>query len=119
MTDQVPEAMVWKIRERAAELVEQGWCRGSYFRDAHGDVCAFKDATSFCLMGALFVAGDEIMPGWSDAMTQAWQSVFKELAIQVPRSADHSLEQMALEVWNDQHTAADVTAALRGTYQER
>ena len=76
--------MTRKIRLRAAELVDQGWCQGVTARDEKGHIswATSLAATSWCMFGALKRAAFELLgseeavavsdglgsnPHWNDA----------------------------------------------------
>ena len=53
------EMKTYDVLRRAADLVDQGWTQGAFARLADGQSCRSRDsdAASFCLVGALDVAG--------------------------------------------------------------
>lgn len=99
---------------RAAEIIEQGWCRGSYATTESGEKVSVrnKDATSWCAIGALYKAESEL--GW-DVMMPGRK--YGDRACH--RLSDHlfgngHIEWMISE-WNDNptRTAAEVADAMR------
>ncbi len=54
MSKKLREAVV----ERAAQLIEKGWCRGALARDGEGNKVGVysDDAVAYCVVGALMCA---------------------------------------------------------------
>ena len=106
------------VREKAAQLVERGWCQ---FRDAEDELGRHlscwddPEAAAWCANGALCAASDCHLPEGED--------IQGNLALLDAANARVCLEigiaWDALHIWNDEkeRTAEEVIAALRGEPQ--
>lgn len=107
--------MIQKVRERAAELVEQGWCTGNYAQDAQGKMCKISapERTKLCLIGAVVVADMEIQPEGPSVVGSVLEQVGEELGLCIK---DPIMGYVSIDIsnWNDASTAEQVAAALRG-----
>ena len=94
----------------AADLIDRGWCRGAYARNAAGDRTGSvgQDACAWCAAGAIYRAAFDLDAG--RRLTGAsMMSLLRHLGL--PEGQSYS---DAITAWSDQLDRPAVAAGLRG-----
>ena len=88
------------IYNKAADLIEKGWVQGELAKDKNGDSCSShnKNATHWCLAGALNLAG------FGSISPSSYDNLISFLSLDDP-----------ITIWNDDfnRTQEDVVGLLR------
>jgi hypothetical protein len=120
MNSETKAGLVAMVLEVAAQVVEKGWTRGEFARDADGEGVDFDDekACSFCMLGALRRA-TLLMKEWDGYSASAVRMLAQdEIAKNMPE-LQRIDKRISLDfvVWNDKYAkdGAQVAAKLRET----